>query len=187
MTFRTAGIWRRAALVLGLYLVQAHAIDMYKSDGRFYEGEPRPSTEVAIILSGGFRNITSGLCPSIESLAEEGKPVKALFFGKELAEVLPGRYKMKLGCGHVGSASSTHYQLPDVAIDAQPGHLYYIRAEKDTGPRTDRVAVDDFPVGDTYETLKDGEHVRKYVEGYLRGKRHQVKATDYGKPGVSWN
>ena len=183
MTFRKAGTFRTAVLCLGLFAMQASALDFYKSDGRFYSGEPRPDKEVALIV--GDVDLM-GECPAFTRLMEEGKPGKQLFMGKTLVEVLPSRYTISVACGHIGYTYITRYTFSDLVIDAQPGHVYCVRAEN--GPAHEKhLVVADISRDEDYGTFKSGKDVKKHVDRYFRGKRHEVKEMDIGKGNMAWN
>lgn len=161
---------------------QAVAIDFYKSDGRFYPGEPRPAGEVALLVGDLIGTITQ--CPNFQTLTEAGKPPKALFAGKTMVEVLPGHYTVKIGCLDKGLKPASGKRI-ELAIDARAGHVYYMWVDRK--PAEKPVVVADIARDEDYGQIKRGDFAKRCVEKYFRGKRHEVKEMDIGKGQMAWN
>jgi hypothetical protein len=168
---------RRAVQLLAICLVagQALAIEFYKSDGRFYAGDPRPAAEVALLVWDV--TASASLCSNFRTLTEEGQPTKRLFGGKTMVEVLPGRYTMETGCPGPESRS--------LVIDARAGHVYHVWLDRKQADKP--LALADIARDEDYGQIKRGDFLKRCVEKYFRGKRHEVKEMDTGKGQMAWN
>ena len=169
-------------LAICLLAGQAVAIGVSKADGRFYPGEPRAAGEVALLVGDLIGTISQ--CPNFQTLTEAGKPPKALFLGKTMAEVLPGHYTIKIGCLDKGLQPAKGEPI-ELAIDAQAGHVYYVWVDRK--PVEKPVVVADIARDEDYGQIKHGDFVKRCVARYFRGKRHEVKETKLSKDRMGWN
>ena len=135
---------------------------------RFYEGEARPASEVALVL-------VQANC-ALGSLERAGAPRQRLF-ARMRAELAPGSYTLCVGYVGVGG-SETSKGCVDLVLVAQGGHVYLVVPEVGGG-KWRPVAVD-FGSAADYAARKDGEAIRKRAEKYFAGKREVVKLSKLG-------
>lgn len=180
------------ALLLLLAAQQSLAMDMYKSDGRFYSGDPLPPEQVALIIGDYWDILTGDFCPGLKALAEEGKPARPLFMGKIMVEVLPGHYSVELSCKTESAYMQawnriTLYKPAIQEIDAKPGHIYYISIDLKHGMA---VSVADLTRDNPELSQINKGGLLKQVDKYFRGKRHEVhemRLTKNPNEVPSWN
>ncbi len=73
-----------------------------------------------------------------------------------------------------------------MAVDAKPGHVYYFSLE-DRKRSGGKVLITDISKDEDY-AFKGGDTVKKSVEKYFRGKRHEVKESKLTTKGdTAWN
>jgi hypothetical protein len=141
-------------------LLAGQAVAAESWEGRFYPGAPRPAGEIALLVGnvGG----PMWVCPYFSTLTADGEWSKTLFGQKTLAEVLPGHYTVEIACdrGRTGA---------EVKIEAKAGHVYYVTMDGGS------LLVLDIAGDEDYKRYKRTAYVKKYVEKYLQGQRHEVK------------
>jgi hypothetical protein len=101
-----------------------------------------------------------------------------------MAEVLPGHYTIKIGCFDKRLQPASGKPI-EVTIDAQAGHVYYLWVDRK--PVEKPVVVTDLARDEDYPQVKHSDFLKKCVERYFRGKRHEVKEMDMGKRQMAWN
>jgi hypothetical protein len=147
------------------------------NEGRMYSGDPRPQSEVALIIEPGG---------SLASLVAEGVPEK--HFMKVRVEVLPGKYTVGLnelntGVAAAGSTVSTTYYRTSysLTVEAKAGHVYILnKIVKFRGPNTYEVIDLAGDAGQIDYTVLKKSGLRsgffqKEVENYFKGNRHELK------------
>jgi hypothetical protein len=162
-----------AAVILGLCVLTATA----NANGRLYSGDPLKPSEVALVtFVGEFW---------VSSITKEGEPEKPLMLISSarrmiglmnstayVVEVLPGHYSL---C--VSSQSQifgTSGRVCDLALDAQPGRVYYVDIHLDLPPPDSREAgrwvpkIRDIDSPDLELPFKNR---RKSVDNYWRSPR----------------
>jgi hypothetical protein len=182
----------RALAIFSIVLAvgQAVALDIYKSDGRFYSGEPRPVEQVALLVGNVWDPSVGTVCPNFRTITEAGNEPKALFLGKTMAEVLPGHYTVEIGCTlsrftTVNMGATTVYAPTVIEIDAKAGHVYYVWVDRKKGMNP---IVVDVGQHEDYKQIKNGSFIEGCVNKYFRGKRHEVQVHEVTPKSVTtWN
>lgn len=100
---------------------------------RAYAGPERPAADLAVVRAARH-GVFPGNALNIAAVAVDGTPVPVgnwIWQAPPDIELEPGTHTLTLGLDEGGSMRSL--TLPQVAFDAEAGHLYELRAERVPG------------------------------------------------------
>jgi hypothetical protein len=155
--------------------ILASGCAMSPNTARFYSGEPRPSTEVAIVLLH-------------HHLVLDNFNNKPMLRTVSSLENLPGVNVLCLRYHYQGSYSKGISQdCIDIKVTSQPGHVYYVYPSFPTEYQWRPVTVD-FSRPEDYakfhqellSDIDDGSDIYNRANRYIRGERAHIRFSERG-------
>jgi hypothetical protein len=148
---------------------------------RFYLGSPLPREDVA------FLYVTEHC--QLGSITKEGqKKMNFLMWSEINGEILPGNYMIELRYFSQGvynnrtksSGTTTKGDIVKLSLNANAGHVYYIKPGFPSPGRWSPVVIDIANDQDYAKILnRNPENVQKKIEQYFQGKRKPLQESEF--------